>query len=528
MESLNQYPKILIVDDVAANLDLMKIILQAKNYLTTYVNNIESAIEQTTKNTFDIILFNTLNSVQTAFNICHKINEGNVNKGTPIIFLAEKPIEKNQVNGFNLGLIDYIRKPFSEEELFARIDLHLSLRKIKNELEKAKCEAEDAAKAKALFLANMSHEIRTPLNGIVGMVDVLNQTVLNKQQKDYLEIIGISTETLLMIINDVLDFSKIDAGQIDFEHVKFSLKKEIFDVHKLLSYKANQKNLDFTIKFSADVPEIVKGDPLRLKQILINLTTNAVKFTENGFVHIEVSLVKQDKDSHTLKFEVSDSGIGVSKEKADKLFESFSQADPSTTRKYGGTGLGLAISKRLSKMMNGDIGVISKEGEGSTFWFTAILERIESYIDENIMSNVNDVVQPNRKLNILLAEDNEINQKVSMLNIQKLGHKLKLAPDGKVAVDMFMKDKFDLILMDIHMPGMDGVEATMEIRRIESEKEISDPIPIIAMTANIYKDDITGFLSAGMTDHLGKPFKPNDLSNVIERNIKRKLNSHVN
>ena len=521
MDSKKITTRILIVDDMSVNIDLMKSVLSKKDYQIVAARNGKSALAKAKANQFDLILLDIILPDIDGFEVCAAIKGNKRNAETPIIFLTGQRDNESLIKGFKLGAVDYILKPFSEEELLARVHLHLSLARTQEELVKAKVKAEEAAKAKAMFLANMSHEIRTPLNGIVGMIDILKQTELDKQQDDYLDIIDISSETLLMIINDILDFSKIEAGQISFEKIKFDIKNEIDEVRKLLSYKTKQKNLNFAVEIADNVPVKLLGDPLRLKQILINLSNNAIKFTEKGFVNIKVSLDKDFGYQYRLRFEVADSGIGISTENQKKLFESFSQADSSTTRKFGGTGLGLAISKRLANLMNGEIGVVSEEGIGSTFWFTSVLE------DGHVINDKDDLDQlplthdkSTKKLNVLLAEDNIINQKVAILNIKKLGHEVELAHNGVVAVDIFAKNNFDLILMDIQMPGMDGLEATKAIRKIERDRKEENPIPIIAITANMYTDDIKRFLESGMNAHLGKPFKPDDLEDIIRKNVR--------
>ncbi|MGQ8338493.1 response regulator [Sunxiuqinia sp. A32] len=518
--------KILIVDDMPVNLELMKSILSREDYLIVTSKTGNSAMAKANANVFDLILLDIVLPDIDGFEICRQIKAGSKNKETPIIFLTAQREKESIVKGFKLGAVDYILKPFSDEELLARVKLHLSLKKTQQELLLARNEAEGLAKAKSMFLANMSHEIRTPLNGIVGMVDILKQTALDEQQTEFVEIVDISSENLLMIINDILDYSKIEAGQIAFEKIKFNLKQEVEEVKKLLYYKSSQKNLEFSIVYDDDLPDMLIGDPLRLKQILINLSNNAIKFTREGFVRVFVKLDKKYGQKYRLLFEVEDSGIGISPENQSKLFRSFSQADSSTTRKYGGTGLGLAISKKLSNLMSGEIGVISEENKGSKFWFTAVFDDagiMDAKIDEDIIVESNEVdeeyVKIPRQLKILLVEDNVINQKVSLLTVKRLGHEVTLADNGIKAVEFYNRLSFDLILMDILMPVMDGVEATKEIRKIENEKGEEKKIPIIAMTANLFKEDVEYFLKSGMNDHLGKPFKPSDLELVIQRNL---------
>ncbi len=513
--------RILIVDDMPINLDLMKSILSTEDYMVVTSKTGTSAMAKANANVFDLILLDIVLPDIDGFEICRQIKSGSKNQETPIIFLTAQREKESIIKGFKLGAVDYILKPFSDEELLARVDLHLSLKHTQEELKKARNEAEGVAKAKAMFLANMSHEIRTPLNGIVGMIDILKQTKLDEQQRDYVDIVDISSENLLMIINDILDYSKIEAGQIAFEKIKFNIRHEVDEVKKLLYYKSVQKNLNFGIEVSDSVPEMLLGDPLRLKQVLINLCNNAIKFTTEGFIKIKVKLEKGMVQQYKLMFEVEDSGIGVSIENQKKLFQSFTQADASTTRKYGGTGLGLAISKKLVQLMNGDIGVRSVEGEGSTFWFSAVLDGAE-------IMHVNDKAEigkqaanfDQKKFKILLAEDNVINQKVCVLNIKKLGHEVVAVNNGIEAVELFAKMNFDMILMDIQMPGMDGLEATEAIRKMEKVNDVEERIPIVAITANLFKEDVKRFLDNGMDDHLGKPFKPSDLEAIIIRNLK--------
>ncbi len=520
MEEKNTPSRILIVDDMPVNLDLMKSILSTEDYAIVTSKNGMSAMAKANANVFDLILLDIVLPDIDGFEICRQIKTSSKNQDTPIIFLTAQREKESIVKGFKLGAVDYILKPFSEEELLARVSLHLSLKQTQEELKKARNVAEGLAKAKAMFLANMSHEIRTPLNGIVGMIDILKQTSLSEQQMDYVDIVDISSENLLMIINDILDYSKIEAGQIAFEKIKFNIRHEIDEVRKLLYYKSTQKNLEFRIEVESNVPEMLLGDPLRLKQVLINLSNNAIKFTTEGFVKIKVKLGKAMVQQYKLLFEVQDSGIGISPKNQRKLFQSFTQADASTTRKYGGTGLGLAISKKLTQLMNGDIGLNSVEGEGSTFWFTAIFDGAE-------IMNVNENAEIGRKfasldqlkLKILLVEDNVINQKVCVLTIKKLGHEVIAVNNGIEALELYAKTNFDMILMDIQMPGMDGLEATEEIRKIEKEKNVEKKIPIIAITANMFKEDVKKFLANGMNDHLGKPFKPSELDEIIRRNL---------
>lgn len=513
----NSTSKILIVDDVQLNLDLMKDILSDQNYLIATAINGKSAIAKAKAHKFDLILLDVVLPDINGFEVCSHLKSNAMTRDIPIIFLTAKKEKDSIVEGFNLGAVDYISKPFIREELLARVNLHLSLKRIQEELIRSKEMAEASAKAKANFLANISHEIRTPMNGIIGMIDILKRTQLTDEQHEYIDIIGISGENLLMIINDVLDFSKIEAGQITFEYIRFNLSDEINEVIKILRYKAVQKGLDLSFEISTEVPPLLVGDPLRLKQVLINLCNNAIKFTAEGYVHVGVKLVKVEEEVVRIHVEVKDSGIGISKENQSKLFKSFSQAEASTSRKFGGTGLGLAISKNLVQMMGGEIEIISEEGKGATFYFEAEFGLGEADLSEKESKVLEDSIRHDQKLKILLAEDNVINQKVAILNLQKLGHSVTVVSDGIQAVEAFMTEIPDVIFMDVQMPHMDGVEATTKIREWEKANNIANRVPIVAMTANILKSDKDLFVAAGMDDYLSKPFNVSELLRLFDR-----------
>jgi PAS domain S-box-containing protein len=379
--------------------------------------------------------------------------------------------------------------------------------------------ANSANKAKGFFLAKMSHEIRTPMNGIIGMTDILLESVKDKDTEEKLKVISVSAENLLTIINEILDFSKIEAGQVELESIPVNLKELLSDVENLLSIKAQEKGLYLKARYSDQLPKCILGDPTRLKQIIINLVNNAIKFTEEGGITILLEKKKELEapDNFILGINIIDTGIGISDEGKQKLFKAFSQTSSATTRTHGGTGLGLLISKDLAQLMGGDIGVDSESGKGSTFWVqipTSATEPVRSIHDQNQLTESE---KRTRSLHILVAEDNLINQKIAQLNLEKLGHQVRFANNGIEAVKAFKEEQFDVVFMDIQMPEMGGLEATGEIREYEIKQHIIKKTPIVALTANALKTDKEKYLAAGMNDYLSKPFKQQDLVKVLSR-----------
>ena len=527
-------PILLIVDDEPLNIEVLTDLLE-DDYRLIAARGGEQALKRAAAEPSpDLILLDIMMPGLDGFEVCRRLKADAVTADIPIIFVTALNASDDETKGLNLGAVDFIRKPFSPPIVAARVRTHLSLKQ-------AREEAEAANRAKSAFLATMSHEIRTPMYGVLGMIDLLGETQMDAVQSGMLKTARDSANLLLNIINDILDFSKIEAAKLDLEHIAVSLRDAAEDVGDTLQPLAIDKGLVFRTFIDPDIPDWVLGDPLRIRQILFNLGGNAIKFTEGGTetqgrIMIRVERIEeQSKESVRVRFSVEDNGIGMSKQMMECLFKPFSQAETSTTRRYGGTGLGLSITKNLTELMGGEITVTSEPGVGSTFTVTISFDvgdgssslRKEPDIDgvrdckdtplppapaRIVVPGVEEARQQGRL--ILVAEDNATNRTVIGRQLNTMGYACEMATDGEQALDLWQSGNYALLLTDCHMPKMDGYQLAAAIREMEKEKDTV--IPIIAITAETRGDECGRGLASGMNDVLGKPLEMSKLRAVLE------------
>ena len=521
---------ILIVDDNRNNLFTLRALLtRLHDCEIIEADSGMAALGRVLEQPVDLILLDVQMPGMDGFETARHLQMTERTRSIPIVFItAVFKAEEFIHRGFEIGAVDYLTKPIDDSLLLNRIRLYRAihrrqhqltltveqLRRNEQALSIAKEAAEAANRAKSTFLANMSHELRTPMNAIMGMTDLALRHATEPKLRDQLSKVIQASRHLLHVINDILDISKIEAERMQLESVTFKLGEVLENLVSLIGQKVTDKGLKLRVDLASDVSRLtLLGDSLRIGQILLNLAGNALKFTETGAITVRIRLIEDTSSDVLLRCEVEDTGIGISPEDKKRLFTAFEQADGSMTRKYGGTGLGLAISKRLAKLMGGDAGVESTLGQGSTFWFTVRLGKATDatapahsapsgfFSQDSAEARLKSQFPGAR---VLLAEDEPVNQEVSRGLLEDVGLSVDLAEDGRQALELAQHTRYDLILMDIQMPRLNGVDATRAIRA----DSLNTATPILAMTANAFDEDRQICIDAGMDDHIAKPVDP--------------------
>jgi signal transduction histidine kinase len=502
--------KILVVEDDLVDQKIMGRSLRKADLLCDieFVEDGKSALSLLDKNDYDFCFFDYLLPGMTGLELLDKTRKMGVD--LPIVIVTSQTDKELGDKAIRFGATNYITKTLiSPEGLSLIIRNSINIRSAEKQLLIAKNQALQNAKVKQDFLANMSHEIRTPMNAILGFCSLLKGAYPKGDYKEeYLDNISVSAENLLVIINDILDFSKIESGKLTIETVSFELKRLMSLLNDTYQHQAEKRGNKLVLTLDEDLPKYIKGDSVRMNQILINLIGNAIKFTSDGDIHFRIL----KKDNSTILFEVEDQGIGIKNENLEKIFDSFSQAETHTARKFGGTGLGLSIAQDLVKLMKGEIGVVSEVGKGSKFFFEIPLIIGSKPVDEErAYLEAIDITG----VKVLVLEDNELNQILIMKVLEDLGCECMLGENGKEGLQLFKNNLFDIVLSDIQMPIMDGYQTSEAIRKIDLK------IPIVALTAHAIESERKRCIVAGMNEVVTKPFKPEDIKKVIFNYVKQ-------
>ena len=435
--------------------------------------------------------------------------------------LVGKGLLNTRVNVYSRDEIGILATSFNQMTDTLELNMHhiIELKEAEGKLKREKERAESSEKTKQLFLAKMSHEIRTPMNAILGFAKLLEETLTAKEQQEYIQIIIKSGNDLLVILNDILDFSRMEAGKLNFESVPFNLRDIIGTTILMMSAKSKQKDIDLNFEVDGKIPQRLLGDAVRLNQILLNLVSNAIKFTEEGSISIKVICLEQSEDRILLDFSVKDTGMGIPPEKQETIFESFEQVTNDTTRSFGGAGLGLSIVKQLVTLQNGEIFVISKPGQGADFHFRLAFVRLDDAASKAIPEKTTTANASGKGIRVLVVEDNLVNQMLVLKVLKRQGFETDMAENGLIALDKVENNDYDIILMDLQMPKMDGYEATQKIRSLTTDKK---DIPIMALSAHTFKGEYELCIAMGMDDFISKPFDINELYGKIFGLLERK------
>ncbi|MEA3552932.1 MAG: response regulator, partial [Campylobacterota bacterium] len=520
----NSNINILLVDDSSFMRRMLKGILVPKKFNIYEAKDAINGLEVLETQEIHLVLLDYEMPGMDGIEMIEKIKRDIRFLELPIIMLSGNDTKDIIARALKNGASDFLKKPFAVEELLLKCDLqvkdYINVQRIKakeQELELALSKTKEAEQHKAMFLANMSHEIRTPLNAILGFVDILTDEEIDEKKQQYLQTVQNSGDLLLNLINDILDFSKIESGKLDINKEVFSIDELYQIIISLYSPSIKEKGLNLKTIIDHNLPKYFYSDYLRIKQIFTNLIGNAIKFTpKGGDIIFEISLCQ---DKQNIEFSISDTGIGIDSSNHQKVFELFSQAESTTTKKFGGTGLGLSICSKLVNLLDGDIGVVSELGKGSKFYFTL---PIVDFDENKVVLHEKKVKEKIKKItskfdnHILLVEDNKTNQQFMSILLKKYGLTFDIANDGLEAIELFKTNEYDLILMDENMPNMNGTEATKNIRSLQREQNLKYT-PIVALTANAIKGDAQRFLDVGMDDYLSKPVNKERLAEVLAK-----------
>jgi signal transduction histidine kinase len=516
-----QRTRIIFIDDEIHFLDGLKRMFHPYRNLWDFVFSTDQGVvlSRVAEDRDTVVVSDLMMPGMDGIELCaqvRKVCAANTNSSTYFLLLSNVRDTENKTLGLESGADDYVEKPFKPEELLARIKIGIRMLDARTALREARKKAEERSAAKSDAIAHLSHEIRNPMNAILGMSSLLLESELPVESMEMVQTIHSASEGLLHLLNDVLDISKVEAGKFELDTYEFDLESMIRDVVELSGIPAREKGISVTYGMPDEEIGLLMGDAKRLRQVLINLVSNGIKFTSHGSVHMGIQVEKNDRSYMRLAVRVVDTGIGIPEEKQGKLFEAFAQADVATQTRFGGTGLGLALSKQIVQMMGGELTLKSEEGRGTTFSFSILLGKSENARRKQTPQSAYAPIIGGDRLWVLVADDNIVNRKVASMMIKKLGANADTAEDGSEVLLKMKERYFDMILMDVEMPGLNGIETTRIIRSGSMPMKNEAP-RIITFTGHAMKEDEPRYLEAGMDGVLTKPLRPEDLKNEILR-----------